>query len=507
MHPLLDNIEGIKPYSIFFKDCNTNVFNAPTDREEKLFIKLMTELKPDLVGFSVLSPYMPIARRLTKLIKNNSSLPLVIWGGVHPTIFPESCISEVDMVCIGEGEDAIVDLVRCLRDKKGYGTIKNLWVKDGNRIIKNPMRPLIQDLDSLPFPSYGNDSYYFIDSNAVTKKDLSLLDKYLWIQTSRGCPYSCTYCVNSLLRPLFKDLGFYSRRRSVGSIISEIKEDLSLSKNSKDYVLFVDEGFGNEKLWLNEFEQQYKKEIRLPFYVEYNPKNISPMILDKLVSAGLDTINFGIQTCSDYIRNEIFHRPGKNSEIINLVREIASYNIKIKYDLILDNPYDTEQSLEKSIEFLLQLPKKLSFNLYSLQYFPNYPLTQKAIKDKHIQLEDASVDSLIERTTRNWAFVPKLFPYTKKQILQNVIWLVVWNHAKDSIVKYAVFGDSLRSKLCLNYLNFKAIILGKILGVGGIFWRNSWISYFMNGFKYILKGDLITLCRKIRKRYFVKIKQ
>lgn len=475
------------------------MFNFSTDKEEKLFIKTITDLNPTIVGFSVLSPFVPIATRLTKIIKNNCS-SLVIWGGVHPTISPETCINEVDMLCVGEGEGAMTDLVTHLRDKKPYQSIKNLWVNKGDHIIKNPMRPLIQDLDSLPFPSCGNDSYYFIDSNKVTKNDPLFLDDCLWIQASRGCPYSCSFCVNSVLRPLFKELGNFTRRRSVDNIIREIKTNLTLQGNIYDSVFFVDEVFGTEECWLNEFELKYKREIGLPFYVEYNPKVISSTILNKLTSAGLDLINLGIQTGSDYIRNEIFHRPGKNNEIINLAKEITSYDVRIKYDLIIDNPYDTEQSLENTINFLQQLPKPLLFKLNSLQYFPGYSLTKKAIEDKFIQPEEANVNNLMERTLRSWAFVPRLFPFTRKQMLQNIIWLIVENHAKDNIVNYAVFSDSWGSKLCLAYLNCKAVILGKILGVGGIVWQHPWIFLnWIKGIKYILKGDWRKLSLKIRK--------
>lgn len=507
MHPLLKDIDGIEPHAIFFKNCEAmNTFNPPTEREEKLFVRLIMELKPKLVGFSVLSPHMPIARRLTKLVRDNSS-SLVIWGGVHPTIAPESCINETDMLCVGEGEGAIADLARHLRDRESYQDTNNLWVKNGEHIIKNPMRPLIQDLDSLPFPSYGDNSYYFIDSNIMTREDPALLDNYFWVQSSRGCPYSCSYCVNSLLQPLFKGLGPYTRRRSVDNIIREIKENLSLPKNRTNYVFFTDEVFGNKETWLNEFELRYKKEIGLPFYVEFNPKVLNSAILDKLVSAGLDTVDFGIQTGSDDIRNHIFNRPGKNKEIIALAKEITSYGVKIKYDLIMDNPYDTEQSLKGTIELLLQLPKPLFFNLFSLQYFPDYPFTKKAIEDKHIHPEETRINSLIARM-RNFAYTPKLLPYTKKQILQNVIWLIVWNRIKDSTVKFSVFGDSLNSKLCLNYLNLKSIILGRILGIGGIVWRSreGWIGYIINGVKYILKGDLKTLYFKIRKYILSRIR-
>lgn len=505
MHSMLKGIDGIEPHAIFFNNYDVNVFNPPTHQEEKLFVGLITKLSPKLVGFSVLSPYAPIAKRLTKLVKDNSS-SLVIWGGVHPTIFPENCINETDMVCVGEGEGAIADLAKCLRDGKPLQSIDNLWVKNGNHIIKNPMRPLIQDLDSIPFPSYGDRSCHFISSGKMTRTDPLLSEGLFMVQSSRGCPYSCSYCVNSLLRPLFKDIGPYTRRRSVNSVITEIKENLRLPGNMTSYILFIDEVFGTEESWLDEFGPRYKKEIGMPFYVEYNPKVINSAILDKLVIAGLDTVNFGIQSGSDYIRNQVFHRPGKNSEILDLAKKISKYNVKIKYDLILDNPYETEQSLKGTIEFLLKLPKPLFFNLYSLQYFPNYPLTEMALKDNHIKPEEIEADSLMKRVAGNWSYVPRRLPHTRKQLFQNVIWLITNNHAKDKVVRFAVFGDSLGSKLCLNYLNLKSIILGKILGLGGIVRRNSWMLYFMTGAAYILKGDFKTVYSKARKRILNKIK-
>ncbi|MHC9543663.1 MAG: radical SAM protein [Vulcanimicrobiota bacterium] len=499
MHSLLENLDGIKPYSIFFKNYDTNVFKVPTVTEEDLFVKQIIDLNPNIVGISVLSPYVPIAKRLTKLIRDNSSA-LIIWGGIHPTISPESCIKETDIICVGEGEGAIKDLVINLRDGKEYLTIDNLWINNGSHIIRNPMRPLIQDLDSIPFPCYGNDSFYFINHNRIARNDPAIFGP-LWIQTSRGCPFVCSYCVNSLLQPLFKNLGHYSRRRSVSNTIREIKEYLNVFGSMERCVIFVDEIFGQDESWLNEFESTYKREIGLPFYVEYNPKLINSALLDKLVNAGVHTINFGIQTGSDYIRNHIFHRPGKNDEIIDVANNITNKGINITYDLIIDNPYDTEQSLKNAISFLLELPKPLFFHLYSLQYFPDYPLTLKAIEDGYIKVEDASIDSLMDRTTMNWAFVPKLMPLNLKQILQNIIWLVVWAHQTDKIVKYAVFNNSLCSRLCLHYLNFKAVVWGKVIGAGGIISKHTWIQYLLKGFKYIFKGNIKSLYLKIRKRF------
>ena len=115
------------------------------------------------------------------------------------------------------------------------------------------------------------------------------------------------------------------------------------------------------------------------------------------------------------------------------------------------------------------MPQPVSdkFNLFRLQWFPGYPLTNKAIEDGHIKEEDASIEKLIKRTSNDWAYVPTLeMIQNKKTKLTNVIWLIVWGHTNENIVKYSVFSDSIGSKLCLQYLNYKALLFGKVVGVG-----------------------------------------
>ena len=473
MHSLLEKIDGVKPYTVFFQNFYTNALKLPTANEEDLFKKKIIELNPKIVGFSVYSPFALITKRLTKIIKDNSSA-LVLWGGIHPTLSPETCLKQADVVCVGEGEGALVDLVTSIRDQAEYQNIENLWINNNGHIIKNPMRPLLQDLDSIPFPAYARESFYFIGSNKLTGNDPALSDPILQVLPARGCPFTCSYCVNSLLRPMFRDLGRFTRRRSVDNVINEMKKVLQFPGSQKDIVEFHDENFGTDASWLNEFESRYKKEIGLPFKVQYNPKLVKADTISKLVNIGLHRVKFGIEAGTDQIRNQIFHRPGKNSEIVKLVNSISNYNVKIRYDLILDNPYDTEETLKDTIELLMQLPQPLRFNLYSLQYFPKYPLTRKALNDGHINAEEVSLDSLQKRMARNWAFVPKLMPYTKKQMLQNIIWLYVYGHVKDGIVKHAVFKDSSGAKPLLFYLNIKAVILGKIQSIKKLIKRRAY---------------------------------
>jgi anaerobic magnesium-protoporphyrin IX monomethyl ester cyclase len=473
LHALLENIEGIQPSTIFFKNFYMNSTKKTTSIEESLFREQIIELNPRIVGLCVYSPHVSTARRLTRIVKENSSA-VVVWGGIHPTLSPQMCIKEADIICIGEGEGAFQDLVISLRDGQAYRNIENLWINHDGHVIQNSMRPLIQDLDAIPAAAYGRDSFYFIGSNEISKDDPTILDPILAIMPARGCPFSCSYCVNSLLRPMYRHLGRYTRRRSVGNVIAELKTILALPGQKKEMVEFHDENFGTDESWLNEFERRYPQEIGLPFKVQYNPTLIEAATIGRLVNCGLHRVKFGIEAGTDYIRNQVFGRPGKNSEILALARETSKYKVRIRYDMILDNPYDTEESLKSTLDFLLRLPRPLRFNLYSLQYFPGYPLTQKALEDGHIVEEDVSLDRLQRRMARNWAFVPKLFPFTRKQILQNIIWLFAYGHTNAGMVRQAVFNDSWSSYLGFFYLNFQAVWLGKLKQLKRLMYRKKY---------------------------------
>ena len=221
LHPLVDRMDGVKAHTIFYKNYDSNIFSLPSVREEEIFVDTIKQLNPSIVAISLLSPYVLIAKRLTELIKKYTSA-IVIWGGVGPTISPEDHIKLTDIICIGEGERALEELVIAIRDGKDFKNIKNLWVKDESKIIKNPQGPLIQDLDYLPFAEYGNENMYFIEHNRLSREDPELDHPILYLQSTRGCPYSCSFCIETMYHDIHKGLGKFVRRRSVDNTIKEI---------------------------------------------------------------------------------------------------------------------------------------------------------------------------------------------------------------------------------------------------------------------------------------------
>ena len=151
---------------------------------------------PDLLGFSSSSPMFPFVREFASWLAESEMEVATICGGIHPTIAPEEAINTqgIDMICRGEGEAALSELCRRLERNEDISNIRNLWIKRNGQIIRNPLRPIMDDLDKLPFPDRGIFDY----ENLYGEREgrLSFL-------ASRGCPYDCTYCCNHLIRKIY----------------------------------------------------------------------------------------------------------------------------------------------------------------------------------------------------------------------------------------------------------------------------------------------------------------
>ena len=516
LHPLADRIEGVNAHTIFYKNYDSNLFSLPTEKEEKLFLDNIIKINPKVVAISLLSPYVLIAKRLTELVKKHTDA-IVIWGGVGPTITPNEHIKHTDVICIGEGERAFEELIIAVRDKQDYSNIKNLWINDGSKITKNPQGQLIQELDTLPFAAYGDKNMYFIEQDKLSRKDPELDHNVLYLQSTRGCPYSCSFCVETMYHDIYKGLGKFVRRRSVDSIVEEVNSHLKRDGNRKKRVYFIDEVFGSAPGFIEEYSERFPKEVGLPFDVLYHPKSLKVKTIERLAHAGCQEINFGIQTGSDKIRNDVFTRPGTNEEIIELTNEISKFDIAIRYDLILDNDFETKETLIECVALILRLPKPVIFNTFSLQHFPDYPMTKLAIDAGHIteeELEDWP--TMMKRTTENWKFIPRWKKREKTrtnqlQRLNNIIWMMCWNHVSDKTVKYAVFEKGILSKIIFHYLNIKSVLLWSIWGEGGLLHRASFrfrpLTYTLAAIKLILKGDWEQLADKIKNKAMLPLRR
>ncbi|MBN1593698.1 MAG: B12-binding domain-containing radical SAM protein [Candidatus Coatesbacteria bacterium] len=359
----------------------------------------------DLVAISLMTNLFERAIQLTSYLKEHLSVPIV-WGGIHPTIRPEECIEHADLVVMGEGEGAILELA--VRVANGYPVdgLENICSRNSNGIRKNPVRPLIQELDSIPPPDFDNPDYHVFDpeSRKFVVPDLKMMMRlhgkgplhtkgelnYQTI-TTRGCPFNCAYCGNSALIKLYGRKG-YLRRRSVDNIISE----LVTVKGQMDFinrVCFFDDSFlaGSTKE-IEEFAGKYKAKIGLPLFCLSSPSNITPEKLDPLVDAGLTAIQVGIQTGSDRI-NSIYNRTVKNEAVLKAAKLINHYGDRLLplYDVIVDNPYESPSDGLETVKLLMQLKKPFTVQVFSLTLFPGTELYDRASKDGLIKDETKEI--------------------------------------------------------------------------------------------------------------------
>ena len=165
------------------------------DKEIALLIDLLVRRKPDIVAFSLRTMFLNTARRITESIRSRLKVP-VIYGGIAPTCQPERCIQYADMICLGEGELSMLKLVEALDNGRDLQDVGNIWFKQGQDIYRNPVLPLEQDLDSLPYPDFENENKYYISEGKVYEGDPMHNIAEFRTSTSRGCPFNCSYCYN-----------------------------------------------------------------------------------------------------------------------------------------------------------------------------------------------------------------------------------------------------------------------------------------------------------------------
>lgn len=298
---------------------------------------------------------------------------IILFGGPHATFFPELINKpQVDIICLGEGEEAIVELANKLQHGKDITKIKNLWVKKNGKIYKNPLRPLVENLDNLGYPDreiyYKKYSYL---RNSLTKR----------FMTSRGCPNSCAFCYNTPLRKMYKGKGKFLRRRTVEHVINEIKQ-VKIKYPLKN-VIFFDDIFILDSHWIKKFIKVYKMEINLPFtcLIEVNLANEE--IIRDLYKGGCKQVIFGIESGNDFLRNKILKKEVSKKQIIKIGKLLKKYKIKFKTYNIFGLPGETLENAWETVH-INQKIKPDCFWCSLLQPLPKTEIYNYLLKNEFI---------------------------------------------------------------------------------------------------------------------------
>lgn len=375
---------------IFFKNLFPAVFPY-TKNEFELLIRLIKDLNTELLGISIRSSSLKAAMELLRRARQELKNIKIIIGGTHAILSPEECIELADIVCLGEGEYPFLEVLRRFsEDLSAVSNVPGLWVKADGRIYKNGMNELI-DIDNLPKIDYSDSNKWYIENDLVLEGDPLSGNSVGEIFSSRGCPYKCTYCTNNILKSIMNDKKFV-RLKSVDNVIGDIINLKRYYKNLKK-IVFADEVFAFNKQWTAEFCVKYKDKINLPFAALFYPNMVTEETVRMLKGAGLTHGRVGLQAGSERIRKELYKRNHSNEKTVELANIFHRVGIRLTFDIIVNNPYETESDLQETLKFYLQIPKPFELNMHSLVYFPKTDLTNMALKDGIIRKEHVEGDA------------------------------------------------------------------------------------------------------------------
>ncbi len=387
-----------------------------SEQEISLLQGFVVEKDPLWIGFSFASVSSGLAEELTRKVRQVSKAPIV-WGGVDTTVNPEWAIQHADMICIGEGEQVCLEITEALLGQRDPDTIENLRIrKASGEIVRNPVRPLIQNLDDLPVPDFEHETAWHIDRNEIMPGHLppsSPLNTSYIIMTSRGCPFRCSFCFNSTGHVIAQGKGKYLRRRSVENVIEELA-GYKRKKPDTGMVMFYDDVFTFDRKWIQAFAEQYKREIDIPFWVYAYPDMCDPEILRPLREIGLIHLNIGIQSGSERTLREIYGRkmnPRKVLESAQVLRDLGIYPL---YDLLAANPLETEEDLRASLDLMLSLPLPFGLNVWPMVFYRNYPITKAMEEAGHALVHVQGTHAAIAEETpynRFWLALLRLTKY------------------------------------------------------------------------------------------------
>lgn len=348
----------------------------------------------DLIAFTCMTNTFMFSVDFIREMKKRKNIPIAM-GGIHATAKPMECLNYVEYVCIGEGENAFMELIDRMSNGKKTTNIPGFYVKLNGKIIKNMQGSLIHDLDTLPIPSFNLKEYYFMFNNKLIcmeeyKNDQNMLQQYFsrwyFTITSRGCPYKCKFCINDVLKRMSPE--YYGiRKRSPEHIMKELVKIKELIKYPIIIGFADDDFFARSTEEMEGFAKLYKEKIGLPFFCSSTPHSMKEEKIKCVVEAGLYRLEIGIQSINDKTNWEIHGRAGLKKDVVRAINIASPYRhkIKINYDIMLDNPWETEKSELETIEFMFEIPKPCTFAIFSLLPFPGTSQYERAKKEGKLE--------------------------------------------------------------------------------------------------------------------------
>jgi len=313
------------------------------------FEKSIDEFKPDFIAVSCTETTFLRAMKLIDQTRHKNIKNL--FGGVFPTFAPELVMNykNVDMVCVGEGENAIIDLANSISNDEETSNITNLWIrqKDGSITKNSVSRPV--DIDEIPTVTdiglFGEKRFYRPMGGKIRR--------LLPVETHRGCPYTCSFCNSPGQNRLYGDGDFlkgmsFFRKKSMNLVKTEIENHIK--KYQVEYIYFWADTFlaWNNKEF-DEFCEMYS-EFKLPFWCQTRIETIEEDKFRRLKELGLDRVTFGLEHGNEKFRRDVVKRDYSNDDAVKKIKIIEKLGITFSVNNIIGFPDETRELAFDTIE-------------------------------------------------------------------------------------------------------------------------------------------------------------
>ncbi len=399
-----------------------------TRREIDLFIEELRAYDPHVVGISMFTVTVNVARRLTRIIHERLPGLPVLWGGIHPMVHPNDCLRGLarapedlaaeaadpmaeyardlpptgrdddplqvpDILCVSEGEIPTLTLMERWDEytRGEIPEIPGLWFIRGNEVIRSPRAPFAKSLDEYSFPLYAHKEI-LIDDDRV---DYKFQDKrgpiihHVYVFTERGCPYSCSFCIHSVINKMDKSYQRV-RRRSVEHVFEEVER--RIADHGMNHFIMHDEIFAIQKDWILEFAEAWEKRFKprgITFTGYVHPITTDREMLVALHRAGLTRTGIGLQTGSYRIAREIYDRPMHRDRILRIMQWLAEIPFEhVQVELIVDNPFETDDDRRATLDLLTDMTPPFHVETFSLMFYSTTELIRKQGKRQELTWKD-----------------------------------------------------------------------------------------------------------------------
>ena len=358
---------NVVPYNMDGRGINLRTTEWRQDLKDQV-----ERFQPDLFAISSTEDMWELGMHILEEVRDykvRNNIP-VIAGGVFPTFAPALTLKWplVDMVCVGEGENALIDLCAKIERGDDYTGVTNLWVKaqDGS-ITKNSVNKPV-DINELPMI----DVNIFEDAR-LYRPMAGKIYRMLPIETIRGCPYTCRFCNSPTQTSLYKEEANakFLRKKKLDLVYKELryfKDELNL-----EYAYFwADTFLAMNKRELDEFCEMYS-DIKLPFWMQTRPETISHENIKKLSDVGLHRISFGLEHGNEAFRSRMLDRRWKNADIIESLKIPHQYGVQFSVNNITGFPEETRELAMDTVELNRHIGAD-NANIYSFVPFHGTPL-------------------------------------------------------------------------------------------------------------------------------------